>query len=48
LLEQADQRHRIGRLYPRTRQVTGTTHRFWFLLPAFVLVTGIVLTVAAI
>jgi hypothetical protein len=48
LLEQADERHRAGRLYRRTRRMTGTTQRFWFLLPGFVLVTGVVLTVASI
>lgn len=48
LLEQADEHHQAGRLYRRTRRVIGTTQRFWYLLPAFVLVTGVLLTVAAI
>jgi hypothetical protein len=48
LLEQADERHQAGQLYRRTRRMTGTTQRFWFLLPGLVLMTGVVLTVAAI
>jgi hypothetical protein len=41
LLAASDQEHQASPLYRRTRGVTGSTQRFWFLLPAAVLITGL-------
>lgn len=48
LIDQADQRHEAGRLYRWSRRITGTAHRFWFVLPAFVLIAGVSVTVVAL
>jgi uncharacterized membrane protein YbhN (UPF0104 family) len=47
LLAEADRPHEAGRLYRWTRGITGSTQRFWFLLPGLVLVAGIWLIAAA-
>lgn len=48
LLETADKQHEVGLLYRWSRQITGSTQRFWFVLPSLVLVAGITLTVIAL
>jgi hypothetical protein len=48
VLDEADHAHQSASLYRWTRRVTGTARRFWFLLPSFVLVAGVALTIAAL
>ncbi|MEU4245704.1 hypothetical protein [Actinoplanes sp. NPDC026619] len=48
LLEESDQVHENSRLYRWSRRVTGSTQRFWFFLPALVLLAGVVLTAVAV
>ncbi|MBG0568851.1 hypothetical protein [Actinoplanes aureus] len=48
LLDEADVPHESSRLHRWTRGITGTTQRFWLLLPAAVLVAGGVLTAVAL
>jgi hypothetical protein len=48
LLAAADKQHEVGALYRWSRRLTGSTHRFWFVLPSLVLVAGLVLTVLAL
>lgn len=47
LLAESDEDHRKSALYRRTRRLTGSTHRFWLLLPGVVLLTGLGLSAAA-
>ena len=48
LLDEADQQHEAGRLYRWSRQLTGSTQRFWFLLPSLILAAGLLLTIVAV
>ena len=48
VLDEADKSHEVGLLYRWSRQVTGSTRRFWFILPALTLAAGIVLTLVAL
>jgi hypothetical protein len=48
LLGAADKQHEVGALYRWSRRLTGSTHRFWFVLPSLVLVAGLALTVLAL
>jgi hypothetical protein len=48
LLDEADEPHEAGRLYRWSRGLTGSTQRFWFLLPALILASGLLLTIAAL
>jgi hypothetical protein len=48
LLEEADDRHEASRLYRWTRRMTGSTQRFWFVLPGLVLAAGVTLTIIAL
>lgn len=48
LLGTADKQHEVGVLYRWSRRLTGSTQRFWFVLPSLVLVAGVVLTVIAL
>jgi hypothetical protein len=47
LLHEADGPHESGSLYRWTRRITGTTQRFWLLLPGLVFVVGVWLTIAS-
>jgi hypothetical protein len=47
LLGEADGPHESGSLYQWTRRITGSTQRFWLLLPGVVFVAGLWLTIAA-
>jgi hypothetical protein len=44
LVDEADMPHRKSAIYRRSRVLTGSTKRFWLLLPLFVLMVGLVLT----
>jgi hypothetical protein len=48
LLDQADAPHKASKLHKWGRDVAGSTKRFWYLLPGLVLITGVVLTLAAL
>lgn len=48
LLHEADQEHAAGLLYWWTRRLTGSTQRFWFILPALILLSGLSLSIAAL
>jgi hypothetical protein len=48
LLEASDREHQRSRLYRWTRGFSGSTQRFWFLLPGLLLATGIALTVVSL
>jgi hypothetical protein len=48
LLAAADKQHEVAVLYRWSRRLTGSTQRFWFVLPSLVLVAGLVLTVLAL
>jgi hypothetical protein len=48
LLDEADQPHETGRLYRWSRQFTGSTQRFWFLLPGLTVAAGLLLTIVAL
>lgn len=47
LLDEADERHAASRLYRWSRRLTGSTHRFWLVLPALVVTAGLLLAIAA-
>jgi hypothetical protein len=48
LIAQSDRSHEVGRLRRWSRGLAGSTQRFWFLLPALVLVVGVSLTFVAV
>jgi hypothetical protein len=48
LLDKADERHEAGHLYRWSRRLTGSTHRFWLVLPALVVASGLLLAIVAI
>ncbi|AVT29586.1 hypothetical protein C6361_08870 [Plantactinospora sp. BC1] len=48
LLYEADKRHERARLYRWTRGFTGSTQRFWFLMPSLILASGLLLTIVAL
>jgi hypothetical protein len=48
LLDEADQPHEAERLYRWSRQFTGSTQRFWFLLPGLIVAAGLLLTIVAL
>ncbi|MFE9579527.1 hypothetical protein ACFYO1_24280 [Nocardia sp. NPDC006044] len=48
ILHEADQVHETTRLYRWSRRTTGSSHRFWLLLPVVVVVVGASLAAAAI
>lgn len=48
LLDEADRQHEAGRLYRWSRRLTGSTQRFWFILPGLILGTGVFLTIVAL
>jgi hypothetical protein len=47
VLQDADKSHEATRLYRWSRGVTGSSHRFWMLLPVFVITVGVLLTAVA-
>lgn len=47
LLDTSDERHRSTRLYRWSRQVTGSSHRFWILVPLLVVTVGALLVAIA-
>jgi len=47
LLDEADQDHEATRLYRWSREVIGSSHRFWLLLPMLVIAVGVLLTAMA-
>jgi hypothetical protein len=48
LLDEADKRHERERLYRWSRRLTGSTHRFWFVLPGLIMAAGLLLTILAL
>lgn len=48
LLREADEQHERGVLYRRSRRVTGSTRRFWFILPSLVTAAGLLLVILTI
>lgn len=48
LLDEANEQHEASRSYRWGRRITGTTHRFWLVLPGLVVSSGLLLTVIAI
>jgi hypothetical protein len=48
LLDEADEPHRASALHKWGRRVSGSTKRFWYLMPGLVLVTGVVLFLIAL
>lgn len=48
LLREADEQHEHGALYRRSRRVTGSTQRFWFILPGLVAAAGLLLVILTI
>jgi hypothetical protein len=48
LLEAADQDHEKSKLYRWSRRLTGSTRRFWFILPGLILAAGVILTFVAL
>jgi hypothetical protein len=48
LLDEADKSHEVSRLYRCSRRVTGSTRRFWFILPTLTATAGVVLTMIAL
>jgi hypothetical protein len=47
LLEESDQEHEASNLYRWSRRLTGSTHRFWFIMPGLILVSGLTLSIVA-
>jgi hypothetical protein len=47
LIKESDAPHEAGQLYRWTRGLTGSTQRFWFVLPGLVLIAGASLTAVA-
>lgn len=48
LLDEADKDHEASGLYRWSRRLTGSTRRFWFILPGLIVLSGIVLTLVAL
>lgn len=48
LLDEADERHERSSLYRWSRRLTGSTHRFWFVLPGLITSAGLLLTLLAL
>lgn len=48
LLDSSDERHEAGTLYRWSRRLTGSTRRFWFILPGLIFVAAILLTIVAL
>jgi hypothetical protein len=47
LIAESDAPHEAGQLYRWTRGLTGSTQRFWFVLPGLVLIAGVSPTAVA-
>lgn len=47
VLATSDRHHQSTRLYRRTRRLTGSTQRFWMVVPTIVIVAGAVLAIVA-
>ncbi|MFI6477614.1 hypothetical protein ACIBH1_06770 [Nonomuraea sp. NPDC050663] len=47
VLKSSDQRHQATSFYRLTRRATGSTQRFWMVVPALVIVTGAVIAIVA-
>lgn len=47
LLDTADQQHQATLLYRWSRQITGSSHWFWMVLPLLIVVVGVLLMSAA-
>jgi len=48
VLAASDGSHEASRVYRWTRRLTGSTHRFWLVVPTLVIVGGALLTVIAV
>jgi hypothetical protein len=48
LLHEADEHHEAGVLYRWSRRLTGSTQRFWFVLPSLITIAGLLLAVLAL
>jgi hypothetical protein len=48
ILNKADESHEVGRLYRWSRRLTGSTQRFWFILPTSITTAGVALTLVAL
>lgn len=48
LLREADVPHETSRLYRWSRQLSGSTQRFWFVLPGLTLLSGLLLCIVAL
>lgn len=48
LFDEADELHEASQLYYWSRRLTGSTHRFWLVLPTLVVTSGLLLAIVAI